>query len=236
LTGRNTTHNFTGFSNDLYVFLNDLAANNDKLWFAANKERYLRFAKEPAVEFVIAMKEKLEGISSSYIADPRTNGGSIFRIYRDTRFAKDKRPFKENIGFQFRHVAGKDAHAPGFYVHVQPGNTFAGGGIWLPPTQVLNRVRDAIAGKVEEWEKIKQFIAGSGNISITDGDRLKRPPRGYPADHPLIEDLKRKTIVAGRSFEDREVTTHEFIDSVEEVFIDLVPLMRFINDALGLSF
>ena len=182
------------------------------------------------------MKDKLAGISPSYTADPRTNGGSIFRIYRDTRFAKDKRPFKENIGFQFRHAAGKDAHAPGYYVHMQPGENFAGGGIWLPPTSILNRIRDTIAGKPEEWQNIKQFIAAGGNVSFIEGDRLKRPPKGYPADHFLIEDLKWKTIFAGRSFEDREVTSSQFIESVEEVFIDLVPLMRFINDALGLSF
>jgi len=227
---------FTGFSDDLYIFLKDLARNNDKQWFAENKERYLRFAKEPAVEFILAMKEKLEGISPSYIADPRTNGGSMFRIYRDTRYSKNKKPYKENIGFQFRHVAGKDAHAPGYYVHIQPGDSFAGGGVWLPPTPVLNRVRDAITAKSEEWKKIKQFIADSGNISFFEGARLKRHPRGYPADHPLIEDLKRKTIFAGRSFKDTEITSSRFIDSVEDVFIDLVPLMRFINDALGLSF
>ena len=182
------------------------------------------------------MKEKLAGVSPSYIADPRMNGGSIFRIYRDTRFSKDKRPLKENIGFQFRHVAGKDAHAPGFYVHIQPGENFAGGGVWLPPTPVLNRIRDAIAGRPDEWEKIKQFIAESGSVSSIEGEKLKRPPKGYPADHPLIEDLKRKTIFAGCSFEDAEVTAPDFVERVGEVFIDLAPLMRFINDALDLSF
>lgn len=160
----------------------------------------------------------------------------MFRIYRDTRFSKNKAPYKENIGFQFRHVAGKDAHAPGYYVHIQPGDTFAGGGVWLPPTPVLNRIRDAIVSKSDEWEKIKRFIDESGNISLIEGDKLRRPPKGYPADHPLIEDLKWKTIFAGRSFKKNEVTTSRFIDSVEEVFVDLVPLMRFINDALGLSF
>ena len=233
---RKVTQSFTGFSSGLYDFLKDLAKNNNKQWFTENKERYVRYAKEPAVQFVIAMKDRLEGISPSYTADPRMNGGSIFRIYRDTRFSKDKRPMKENIGFQFRHVAGKDAHAPGFYVHIQPGETFAGGGVWLPPTPVLNRIRDKIVSKADEWQKIKQFIAESGNVSSIEGEKLKRPPKGYPADRPLIEDLKRKTIFAGRSFKDSEVTTSAFIDSVEEVFIDLAPLMRFINDALDLSF
>jgi len=182
------------------------------------------------------MKDKLSGISPSYIADPRVNGGSFFRIYRDTRFSKNKLPYKENIGFQFRHVAGKDAHAPGYYVHIQPASCFAGGGIWLPPTQILNSVRDAMIRKTDEWLKVKQFIAESGTVAFFKGARLKRPPHGYPADHPLIEDLKGKTIFAGRSFDDDEVSSPGFIDKVEDVFLDVVPLMRFINEALDLSF
>ncbi len=182
------------------------------------------------------MKEKLAGISPSYIADPRTNGGSIFRIYRDTRFSKNKLPYKKNIGFQFRHIAGKDAHAPGYYVHIQPGDSFAGGGIWLPPTKVLNRIRDAMIRNTDEWLKIKQFIAESSDVSFIEGDRLKRPPQGYPSDHPIIEDLKCKTLFAGRSFTDKEVTSERFIDEVEAVLLDVVPLMRFINEAQDLSF
>lgn len=216
--------------------MSELARNNDKQWFAENKERYVRYAKEPAVQFVIAMKEKLAGISSSYVADPRLNGGSFFRIYRDTRFSKNKQPYKENIGFQFRHIAGKDAHAPGYYVHIQPGDSFAGGGIWLPPTTIMNKIRDAMIRKTDEWIRIKQFIAESGSVSFMDGDRLKRSPQGYPANHPVVEDLKRKTVFAGRSFQDREVVSPAFIDEIENVFADLVPLMRFINDALDLSF
>ena len=188
------------------------------------------------MEFIIAMEERLERISPSYVADPRVNGGSLFRIYRDTRFSKNKQPYKENIGFQFRHIAGKDAHAPGFYIHIQPGDSFAGGGIWLPPTGILNKIRDAMVRNTDEWLRIKRFIAGSGNVSFMDGDRLKRPPQGYPADHPVVDDLKRKTVFAGRSFEDREVVSPSFIDEVEDVFADLIPLMRFINDALDLSF
>jgi len=182
------------------------------------------------------MKDKLSRISPSYIADPRMNGGSIFRIYRDTRFSKNKLPYKENIGFQFRHIAGKDAHAPGYYLHIQPDNCFAGGGIWLPPTKTLNGIRDAMVRHTDEWLNIKRFIADSGNVSFIDGDRLKRAPQGYPAEHRIIEDLKRKTLFAGRNFSDEEVTSARFIDEVEDVFLDVVPLMRFINEALDLSF
>jgi uncharacterized protein (TIGR02453 family) len=160
----------------------------------------------------------------------------MFRIYRDTRFSKDKSPYKENIGCQFRHTAGKDAHAPGFYVHLQPGDNFAGGGIWLPPTPILNKIRDAIDKKQDEWMGVKRFIEKSEYASYYPGESLKRPPSGFPADHPLIDDLKQKTFFAGRAFTNKEVTSSKFIDLVEKTFHDLGPLMRFINEALGLSF
>jgi uncharacterized protein (TIGR02453 family) len=227
---------FPGFPKELYTFLKELSENNDRSWFNANKDRYLRYAREPCIAFILAMKDRLEGISPSYLADTRTNGGSMFRIYRDTRFSKDKRPYKENIGCQFRHVAGKDAHAPGFYIHIQPKENYVGGGIWLPPTVEQYKIRTAIDKKQEEWIRIKEFIKKSENISYSPEESLKRPPQGFSADHPLIDDLKQKTFFAGRSFTNKEVTSHEFIDQVEAVFHDLSPLMRFINEALGLSF
>lgn len=227
---------FPGFPKELYTFLNDLAAHNDRNWFNENKDRYLRYAKEPTIQFILAMKERLESISSSYVADTRANGGSMFRIYRDTRFAKDKSPYKENIGCQFRHSAGKDAHAPGFYIHLQPNENFVGGGIWRPPSPVLNKIRSGMDSKQDEWMRVKEFIAQSGIFAFGHGDSLKRPPRGFSADHPLIDDLKLRTFFAGRSFKNGEVTSPEFIDRVVDTFQDIVPMMRFINEALGLSF
>jgi uncharacterized protein (TIGR02453 family) len=227
---------FPGFPEELYRFLEDLSTHNDRDWFNENKDRYVRYAKEPTIGFILAMKDRLEGISPSYVADPRSNGGSMFRIYRDTRFGKDKRPYKENIGCQFRHVAGKDAHAPGFYCHIQPGDNFSGGGIWRPPTPVLNKIRDAIDRKQDEWSAVKTFMQDSAYVSYQPAESLKRPPQGFAADHPFIDDLKQKTFFAGRPFADSEVTSADFLDLVDKTFQDLAPLMRFINDALGLSF
>jgi uncharacterized protein (TIGR02453 family) len=227
---------FEGFSPELILFLKDLSSNNNRDWFNTHKDRYIKSAKEPMLRFIVAMGERFERISGSYSADPRSNGGSMFRIYRDTRFSKDKRPYKENIGCQFRHVAGKDAHAPGFYIHIQPGECFAGGGIWLPPTPILTKIRDAIDRKQDEWTAIKQFIEQCEHISYREGEKLKRPPKGYDADHPLVEDLKQKTFFGGRSFSEAELFSSRFIDSIEQTFSDLSPLMRFITEALSLSF
>lgn len=227
---------FAGFPKELYVFLSDLKDNNNRDWFESNKDRYVRFAKEPSIAFIEAMKDRLHDISPSYIADTRGNGGSMFRIYRDTRFSKDKTPYKLNIGCQFRHSAGKDAHAPGFYMHLQPGENFAGGGIWLPPTPVLAKIRDAIDKHQDEWVKIKDFLRKNKKVDFMEGERYKRPPQGFDAEHPLIEDLKLKTFFAGRSFKDTEVTSKKFIDEIVATFQDIAPLMRFVNEALNLSF
>lgn len=227
---------FSGFPRELYSFLSDLAENNNRDWFNANKDRYIRFAKDPTLAFITAMQDHLEAISPSYVADTRVNGGSMFRIYRDTRFSKDKRPYKVNIGCQFRHSAGKDAHAPGFYLHIQPGDNFGGGGIWAPPPAVLQKIRVAIDTRQGEWAAVKRFLADSPHVSFRDAERYKRPPAGFDANHPFIEDLKLKTFFAGRSFANDEVTSPEFLDSVVASFENLVPFMRFINEALGLSF
>jgi uncharacterized protein (TIGR02453 family) len=227
---------FNGFPKELYTFLSDLKKNNNRDWFNANKDKYIQFAKDPTMAFIGAMKDRLHDISPSYVADTRANGGSMFRIYRDTRFSKDKTPYKTNIGCQFRHSAGKDAHAPGFYLHLQPGENFAGGGIWMPPTPVLAKIREAIDRNPGEWRQIRDYIGKSKYLRFAEGEKYKRPPRGYDADHPFIEDLKLKTYFANRSFTDREVTSRAFIDGIVATFQDLTPLMRFINGALGLSF
>lgn len=226
---------FTGFEKGLYDFLQELKTHNTREWFEENKDRYELYVKEPGLAFIRIMKERLEDISSSYLAVAKANGGSMFRIYRDIRFSKDKRPYKENIGFQFRHVAGKDAHAPGFYIHIEPDNNMAGGGIWQPPASIATKIRDAIIDNPDEWKAVKKYMEDS-RVSFSYGEALKRAPRGYDPDHPLIEDLKQKTFFAGRSFTDTEVISKQFPDLVDSTFSDLVPFMRFISEALELSF
>ena len=132
------------FGPELFSFLTDLRANNDRDWFAANKHRYEQDLLEPALAFIEDFAPRLEKISPHFRADPRPSGGSLFRIYRDTRFSKDKSPYKTNLGIHFRHERAKDAHAPGYYLHIGPGEVFAGGGIWQPGTDGATRIREAI--------------------------------------------------------------------------------------------
>ena len=224
---------FPGFPKDLFQFLKDLSRNNNRDWFNENKDRYQKSVVFPVKDFIAAMGEELPEISRNFVADPRTNGGSMFRIYRDIRFSKDKRPYKDNVGCQFRHVAGKTAHAPGFYVHLQPGIVFVGGGIWKPPNPVLDKIRSAIVEKPDKWSKV---IKGLKFFSAIEGEQLKRPPRGYDADHPFIEDLKRKSFFLKHDVKPSLVVKPEFMDETLLAFRETVPLMKFITNAVGLSF
>ena len=229
-------NSFPGFPQDLFGFLDELSGNNNREWFAANKDRYETSVVSPVCDFILAMGQRLHKISKSFVADPRPNGGSMFRIYRDTRFSKDKRPYKENVGCQFRHVAGKSAHAPGFYVHLQPGDIFVGGGIWAPPNPVLEKIRTAIVDRPGNWEKVLDSVQEGKGLFSMEGEQLKRPPAGYDADHGFIEDIKRKSFFVMRDVEPSLVIKPEFIDVTEEAFIKAAPLVEFITHALGLSF
>src|SRR3954469_12059778 len=144
---------FTGFPKDFFAFFRELKANNDRAWFEANKPRFKQSVQGPMSEFIAAMAPHLSRISKQFPADPRPNGGSMFRIYRDVRFARDKRPYKEHAACQFRHRLARDVHAPGFYVHLAPGDVFVGGGLWMPEAHALARVRGAIAARPEAWKK-----------------------------------------------------------------------------------
>src|SRR4029450_921750 len=139
-----TTTRRASFGPELFAFLADLRANNNRDWFAENKQRYEDQLLEPALTFIATFAPHLEKISPHFRADARPSGGSLFRIYRDTRFSKDKSPYKTNLGIHFRHERAKDAHAPGFYLHIGPDEGFAGAGMWHPDTQPANGGRGGI--------------------------------------------------------------------------------------------
>jgi uncharacterized protein (TIGR02453 family) len=226
---------FKSFPKGLLPFLGDLSANNNRDWFADNKHRYEDLVLNPALDFIGAMGPHLEKISTRFEAIPKRSGGSLMRVYRDTRFGKDKTPYKTNVGIQFRHVLGKDIHAPGFYVHIEPHEVFVGVGSWRPDSTSLAKIRTRIAEKPDLWKRVE------GNRKFRKhyefgGDRLKKPPRGYDRDHPLIEVLKRKDFIALKYLDERDIESDDFIDTIFERFRDGLPLMRFLCDALELQF
>jgi uncharacterized protein (TIGR02453 family) len=226
---------FPGFPEDFFVFLEDLKANNNRDWFNASKNRYYESVVNPVSEFIVCIAPRLIEISPHYIADPKPHGGSMFRIYRDTRFSKDKTPYKTHTGVQFRHEAGKNAHAPGFYLHLAPEGLFYGGGIWRPPGPQLNRIRDYIADNSRSWARISNAtrIKDVGGIR---GESLKRPPRGFDAQHVHIEDLKRKSFYVMTDAPPERALRPGFVDEVTEGFRRAAPLNRFVTGALDLPF
>jgi len=227
---------FPGFPDDLFAFLIELKKHNDREWFAANKARYRESIVAPMQSFIEAMDSSLAKVSDCFVADPRANGGSMFRIYRDVRFSHDKRPYKEHVACHFRHIAGKNAHAPGFYVHLEPESVFFGGGIWMPDNPTLNQVREAIVEDPDRWKKIsrgKAFLRRFGGVT---GDGLKRVPTGFDPDHPYAEDLKRKSFFAVQRIEPKLATTPAFAKEVERAFVGLAPLMEFLTTAVGVPF
>ena len=223
------------FSKATLAFLDELGTNNNRAWFDENKARYEALVREPALDFIDAMGPVLESFAPHFLADSRKMGGSLMRVYRDTRFSRDKTPYKTNIGIQFRHELGKDVHAPGFYVHISTAECFLAVGCWHPDADALGRIRDLIAQKPEKWFSArdhKTFVAQW----MLSGDSLTRPPRGYAADHPAIEDLKRKDFVAIAPLSPDEVTGSGLLTLAGERFAASASFMKFLCDALAVSY
>lgn len=234
MSGRGTSE-FTGFPAETIRFLEELAVNNERAWFQANKHRYENDVLTPALKFVSAMSPRLERVSRHFISIPKRTGGSLMRVYRDTRFSRNKTPYKTNIGIQFRHELGKDVHAPGFYVHIEPGRCFLGVGMWHPESGALTAIRDRIVEDQSAWRRARNAKKFRERFELS-GDSLKRPPRGYPADHPCIDDLKRKDFIAVTEFDVTETRAESFADNVASDFIAAKPFMRFLCAALDLRF
>jgi uncharacterized protein (TIGR02453 family) len=227
---------FNGFPADFMKFFAELAKNNDREWFAANKPRYEANVKAPLVEFIEAMDGPLTKVSDCFVADSRSVGGSMFRIYRDVRFAKDKSPYKEHAACQFRHMAGKDAHAPGFYVHFEPSGIRFGGGIWSPPTPILRQIREAIIDDADGWKRATRSAAFKKRFGSVLGNQLKRAPSGMDPEQPDIEDLRRKSFFAMQSAPASAILKKEFVREVAGAMRALSPFMEFLTRSVGLSY
>jgi len=223
------------FSPALFRFLRDLRKNNDRDWFHQHREVYEREVREPALRFIAGFAAPLRRISTHLVADPRPVGGSLFRLHRDARFSSDKRPYKTHVGIHFRHAAAGDAHAPGLYLHLEPGDVFAGAGIWRPDGAALSEVRDAIVAAPATWRRAAGGRAFAARWALS-GESLVRVPRGYDPEHPLADVLKRKSFIAVTGFSERDACTGDFAERLASVWREASPLLRFLTRALDLSF
>jgi uncharacterized protein (TIGR02453 family) len=220
------------FAPALFRFLRDLRKNNDRDWFQQNKERYERDVRAPVLAFIDGFAEPLRSISSHLVADASPVGGSMFRIHRDIRFSKDKRPYKTAVGIHFRHASAHDAHAPSLYLHLEPGNVFAGAGVWHPDGATLAEIREAIVEAPDAWRRALAGRAFRDSWALS-GESLKRPPRGYDPEHPLVDDLKRKDFIAITGFSDPDACAPDFPKRLRRLWSASSPLMEFLTRALG---
>ena len=226
---------FRQFEPTVFQFLEDLAANNNRRWFQENKSRYESDVLEPCLAFIRDFGPRLKKISPYFQASDRRVGGSLMRVYRDTRFSKDKTPYKTNVGIQFRHEMGKDVHAPGFYVHIACDTCFLGAGVWHPDSASLRKIRTSIVDRPARWKRVRDNKRFRAQFRLA-GESLKRAPRDFPADHALMEDLKRKDFIGLRQLEAEDVTRASFPDDVAESFAASKPFVRFLCEALTVPF
>lgn len=223
------------FTSATFTFLEQLAANNDRSWFEANKGNYEDCVRTPALEYIRAMGPLLADFAPQFRADARKTGGSLMRVHRDSRFSPDKTPYKTNVGIQFRHALGKDVHAPGFYLHVAPEECFLGVGSWHPDADLLARIRTLIAEQPARWRAARDDAPFAAHWRMA-GETLKRPPRGFSADHPEIDDIKRKDFICLCPLTREEVTGADLVELSAGRFAAAAPFMRFLCEAAGVEY
>jgi uncharacterized protein (TIGR02453 family) len=215
------------FSSEAFDFLRRLKRNNRREWFLKNKAHYERVIKEPSIRFVYDAAETIHSVSPYLLCDPKS---SLFRIYRDIRFSNDKRPYKTNVGIQFSHGGGgKDVHAPGYYLQLAPEECFICGGIWRPDRIALLKIREAIVSRPDAWTKVKR------GLTLSDEDKLTRPPRGFPAEHPHLDDLKRKSVIALIDLSEAQICSPRFTSEFEKSVRKMAPLVEFLSRAMEMK-
>jgi len=220
------------FTPGLFDFLRELKANNKKEWFDANKDRYVADVRDPLLAFIVAFRPRLLEISPYLVADPKPTGGSMFRIYRDTRFSKNKEPYKTTASAFFSHQTG-GKEGPGIYLHLEPESCFIGIGHWRPDPVARTRVTNAIAAKPDSWRDAtssKEFR----KLLKMEGEQLAKLPKQYDPQHPFAEDLRRKDFIVISYFSEKQACAKDFIERFNDISRAAAPYLGFIVKAAGL--
>ena len=236
------------FTPATFRFLRALARHNERAWFQDHKSQYEEQVRAPCLRLITDLAEPLRSVSPLLVANPRPAGGSLFRIHRDTRFAADKRPYKTYSGMNFYHAATRATargglgtaalgrlDAPSLYLHVEPGASFMGGGLWHPQPATLKRLRDFLLDNPRSWIRATRAPAFK-RVFALEGDTLSRPPRGYDPAHELIADLKRKDFVAGAALVDAELLRRDLVSLLVRRYRLMRPLLDWLCASLDLEF
>ena len=219
---------FEGFPVESIEFLKRLKKNNNRDWFAKHKSEYEDFVKLPMQSLIASLKIPMAKVTPEIDVNPSRN---MFRIYRDTRFSKNKTPYKTHVAAVF-HLKGHWQQSAGYYVHIEPGNIYVGGGIYMPDGNQLKLIRHAIADRSKEFSSIVERKTFKKKFNSLEGEKLQRAPLGYPPDHPMIDWLKYKSYYTGVEWNEDECYSPKFIEKIVLVYQELLPLIRFLNEAL----
>ncbi len=231
-----STASFPGFTRDAIQFMADLAANNERSWFQPRKTEYERLIKEPMEQLCLALTDRFESNGLPFLADPKR---SPFRIYRDTRFSRNKDPYKTHIAATFPWTGGgagvgessvERAHGNGGYFSFQPGEMYFGGGVYMAEKPFLEAFRNTVLdnpGRVREALHDEEFVKWFGDAH--SHEELKRVPPGYPSDHPMADLFRWKDVIFGRRLSDKEVCSSTLPDLIADGFGAAMPVFRLLS-------
>lgn len=222
---------FTGFPREGIQFLKQLKKNNNRDWFLARKHIYEEKVKSPMIVFLEEVRVGLKKFAPEMDFDPKK---AIFRIYRDVRFSPDKSPYKTNIAASMNPDLPVSTPA-GFYIHIDSAEVFAAGGLYNPGTAELSAIRKAIAKDPQRLRRILQNPSFKKHSPEMYGERLSRAPRGFPQDHPALDLLQYKQFLAYEKFGAHAAYSSELTHRTLEAFRAFLPLIRYLNEALGAS-
>jgi uncharacterized protein (TIGR02453 family) len=226
----------TYFTDATFKFLRSLARHNDKTWFNDHKPQYEANVRQPFLRLLTDLQPDLAEVSIHFRSDPRTVGGSLFRIHRDARFSTDKSPYKTWQGARLFHERHKQVPAPSFYFHLQPGGCFVGAGLWHPEPDTQRRVRQFILDNPGSWKKAAHDAKFRKRFEFEESEKLVRPPRGFPADFEFIDDLKHRNFVFWRSLDNDVVTGPRLRQVLAADVATLGPFVDYLCAALDLEF
>lgn len=222
---------FEGFPKESVSFLKKLKKNNNREWFNAHKNEFEQFVKFPMQSFIASMQPHFSDFAPKFDVHPKR---SMFRIYRDTRFSKDKTPYKTHMAAHFvLRGKPKGFEGSGYYLHIAPGEVFIGGGIYMPDNDQLKKIRKAIAEHSKTFLEIINKPSFKKTFGTINGQKLSRPPKGFEPNHPMIEWLKMKQFFAGVDLKEEVCYKKDFNKRIAQFCKELAPLVDFMNHAMG---
>jgi uncharacterized protein (TIGR02453 family) len=234
------TASFRGFKPEALSFLRALKKNNRREWFEMQRDTYARELVGPMKALIEELDVRFASLAPEFVGDPKR---SLFRIYRDVRFSKDKSPYKSHAALWIYHRApgrgvGKEIDGgAGFYLHVEPRGSLVAGGLWMPPRPSLAKVRASLEADLAGWERAVGSAAFRRRLGkLTDdeaGILLKRLPRGYAEGHPAERWLRYNSFTVHRAYSDAEILSPKLVDRAMKDFALMLPMCRWLNRALG---